>query len=118
MKAKLGDKRLGYRHLDNIQKVELTKREILRVHNEIKAEGIYPTLRKILRAMSFHVNESFASELRRELVEDGLIPHPPRGSLDKPLGAPLISAPAPEEIEERKLEINQERFAQMMDEDE
>ena len=115
MKAELGDKRLN--RLNNIQKVELIKQEILRVHNEIKAEGIYPTLRKILRAMPFHVNESFASELRRELVDDGLIPQPPRGSLEKLSGPPLISAPSLEEIEERKLEINEERFAQMMDDD-
>jgi hypothetical protein len=111
MKAEPGDKRLGCHHLDNIQKANLIKREMLRIHDEIKAQNIYPTLRKILRAMPFHVNESWGSELRKELIEEGLIPQPPRGSTNPfphSVNCNALPPPSLEEIRTRKLEILKE----------
>lgn len=120
MKAEPGDKRLGCHHLDNIQKAVLIKKLMVEIHDEIKADGIYPTLRKILRAMPFHVGESWGSELRRELIEDGLIPPPPRGctkSAQDSAAHRIVHAPSLDEINERKLEINEEHIARMREDE-
>ena len=120
MKAKPGDSRLGSDHQSNFQKAILIKKHMLRIHDEIKAEGIYPTLRKILRAMPFHVGQTWGCELRRELIEEGLIPEPPRGIKNTPQQCVEwnnASAPSLEEIEERKLEIKEEYFALLKDDD-
>jgi hypothetical protein len=104
-------------YLHDPKELERIKVAMLDAYDEVVERGEIPSLRRILRAMPFWVNERLAVDLRKRLVEDGDIPPIARGN---PKAAEnglkrVAQGPSQKEIERRKEEIRLEGLAKTRD---
>lgn len=71
---------IGSRYQKDPKKIELIKRAYLDAHDALVESGEFPSLRRVLKALPFWVNEWLGTEIRRQLVESGDLEAPTRGN--------------------------------------
>lgn len=71
---------IGSRYQKDPKKIELIKRTYLDIHDALVDAGIFPSVRRVLKAMPFWVNEQLGTEIRKSLVEAGDLEPSSRGN--------------------------------------
>lgn len=90
---------IGSRYQKDPKKIELIKRAYLDAHDALVESGEFPSLRRVLKALPFWVNEWLGTEIRRQLVESGDLEAPTRGN-PKAAAAHLVRLGIQEDTEE------------------